>query len=562
MRLARAAKAASCPPERRDIVQELVSKMGRRRTIIFLGLLGVAIAVLFLASGLLPTEPSPAQTTSPEGKIVYVKDSDIWVMDADGTNQTNLTNTPDINERDPAWSPDGTKIAFTGPGNFNADNSGGLEDIYVMDADPTTDDATSLTNTPNSLEYQPSWAPSGTQLAFVREVRKEELEGQIVSEQSDIFVMAANGQNATNLTHTEADEHAPDWSPDGTKIAFVGVRQATETATACPTATASATASATATACPEQPTAAWKILTMDPNGQNEAILTGDEFHAFDDAPEWSPDSTKIVFMKQCQGLCRDTWEIWGVNRDGSGDTNLTPNDLSEEDRHVAQHTGPSWSPDGFEITFTRTLPSLEGGQSDIYAMAAPTTLPPPSSETASAKTIRDSGGAMDFAAGDVLLGAASAQTTSQTALRRLTTDGLSTDPDWADTPADTTPPKVKSISPANTATLIAPGANVTATFSEAMDASPTATDGDPSTITGTTFKLTKAGTTTAIGAVRSYNATSKTATLNPNANLQLGTKYKAVVTTGTQDVAGNRLDQDQDPSNGLQQRSWTFTIRN
>jgi dipeptidyl aminopeptidase/acylaminoacyl peptidase len=100
---------------------ELVSKMGTRRAIIFLG---VSIAVLFLASGLLPTEPS-AQTTSPEGKIVFVRPgtepsdcfgnpcADIWVMDADGTNQTNLTNTPDTNEGQPAWSSDGTRIAFT-----------------------------------------------------------------------------------------------------------------------------------------------------------------------------------------------------------------------------------------------------------------------------------------------------------------------------------------------------------------------------------------------------------------------------------------------------------------
>ena len=83
-----------------------------------------------------------------------------------------------------------------------------------------------------------------------------------------------------------------------------------------------------------------------------------------------------------------------------------------------------------------------------------------------------------------------------------------------------------------------------------------------SSINGTTIKLMKAGTTTNIGAVVSYNATTNKAILNPNANLQLGTKYKAVVTTGAQDVAGNRLDQDQDPSNGLKQKAWTFTIRN
>src|SRR5829696_9410317 len=138
-------------------MQEVVRKMRTRRAIIFLG---VSMALLFLASALLPTEPS-AQTTSPEGKIVYVKLGDIWVMDADGTNQTNLTNTPDINEGQPAWSPDGTKIAFTGPGELNEDGSGGLGDIYVMDAAPSTNDATSLTDTPDFLEYRASWAPSG-----------------------------------------------------------------------------------------------------------------------------------------------------------------------------------------------------------------------------------------------------------------------------------------------------------------------------------------------------------------------------------------------------------------
>src|SRR5215207_5237936 len=460
-------------------MQEVVRKTtGVRRAII---LLGVAMAVLFLASALVPTEPS-AQTTSSEGKIVYVKQGtessercdgqpcdDLWVMDADGTNQTNLTNTPDTNEGQPAWSPDGTKIAFTGPGDLNEDGSGGLGDVYVMDADGTN--RTNLTDTPNRSDYQPSWAPSGAQLTFVREVP-----GRVISEQPDIFVMDANGENASNLTQTDESESGPDWSPDGAKIAFAGVRDS-----------------------------GWEILTTDPDGQNETILTGDGFDGNDEAPDLSPDGTKVVFMKQSQvGGCCEPWEIWAVNRDGSGDTNLT--------NHPSDDMGPSWSPDGTEITFTtnRDATEEEPFRADIYAMAAPTTLPPPS-ETASFTTNHHSG-VMGLAGSDVLLRPASAQTTSQTALRRLTTDGLSTDPDWADTPADTTAPKVKSTSPANNATMIAPGVNVTATFTEAMDASPTATDGDPSTITGTTFKLMKAGTTTAIGAVVSYNTTSKKAT--------------------------------------------------
>src|SRR5919112_1285694 len=196
-------------------MQEVVSKMGTRRAIIFLG---VSMALLFLASGLLPREPS-AQTTSPEGKIVYEKLGDIWVMNADGTNQTNLTNTPDF------------------------------------------------------LEYRASWAPSGAQLTFVREVP-----GEIISEQQDIFVMDANGENANNLTQTDANEDDPAWAPDGTKIAFSGVRNSGS-----------------------------EIVTMDPNGQNETILSGDSFEGADRAPDWSPDSTKVVFQKQCQGVCSDAW---------------------------------------------------------------------------------------------------------------------------------------------------------------------------------------------------------------------------------------------------------------
>jgi uncharacterized delta-60 repeat protein len=118
---------------------------------------------------------------------------------------------------------------------------------------------------------------------------------------------------------------------------------------------------------------------------------------------------------------------------------------------------------------------------------------------------------------------------------------------------DTIAPKVNSVVPAEDATGVGPAVNVQATFSEAMSASSITTD---------TIKLFRAGTTTPIAAVVSYNVQAKMATLNPDIDLRLGTRYKVVVTTATRDLGGNRLDQDQDPTNGNQSKRWFFTVRN
>ena len=100
-----------------------------------------------------------------------------------------------------------------------------------------------------------------------------------------------------------------------------------------------------------------------------------------------------------------------------------------------------------------------------------------------------------------------------------------------------------------------------ATFTEAMDAR--TTDGDPSTINSTTFKLVKLnsdGTTTRITAAVSYDAATKKAILNPSTNLRSGQTYKATVTTGAQDLAGNALDQNPTLT-GNQPNSWTFKVK-
>ena len=132
---------------------------------------------------------------------------------------------------------------------------------------------------------------------------------------------------------------------------------------------------------------------------------------------------------------------------------------------------------------------------------------------------------------------------------------------------DATAPMVKGTTPANAATGVAPGANVTATFSEAMNAD---TLRDPTSLRSAVFKLERKnpdGTTTAVLAKVSYAATTTStgakvykATLNPDANLQLRKTYVATVTTGAEDVAGNALDQDPTVA-GNQPKIWSFKVR-
>jgi hypothetical protein len=114
--------------------------------------------------------------------------------------------------------------------------------------------------------------------------------------------------------------------------------------------------------------------------------------------------------------------------------------------------------------------------------------------------------------------------------------------------SDTTAPTVSSVTPQEGATGVAVGANVTATFSEAMDASTiNDAEGDGS------FTLTKQGATTPVGASVSYDATAKKATLNPSVNLEAGTTYTATLkggSSGVKDLAGNPLASD---------KTWSFT---
>jgi arylsulfatase A-like enzyme len=131
-------------------------------------------------------------------------------------------------------------------------------------------------------------------------------------------------------------------------------------------------------------------------------------------------------------------------------------------------------------------------------------------------------------------------------LRDCSGDGCRT-AEWT---TDATAPRVTSTVPRANAKGVAPSANVTATFSEDMTAS---------SINGTTFELFKNGFTTIVAATVSYSASTDKATLDPTDPLRRGVTYKAVVTTGAKDLAGNPLDQNT-TTTGLQQQAWSFTV--
>jgi hypothetical protein len=127
------------------------------------------------------------------------------------------------------------------------------------------------------------------------------------------------------------------------------------------------------------------------------------------------------------------------------------------------------------------------------------------------------------------------------------------------TTGDTIKPRVRTATP--TGTGIARGTNLAATFSEKMD---------PLSITKSTFKLFRCPSATSTNCTTQItNSTLRkstdglSATLNPYGTsatkLDAKTKYKAVITTGAKDMAGNALDQDQNPNNGNQPKQWTFT---
>src|ERR671931_607606 len=144
---------------------------------------------------------------SPDGtKIAFASNADgkfhAYMINADGTGLHKLAGTT-LNDDDPSWSPDGTKIGFDRYRSW----SGGTSAIYVMNADGTQPRRLS----PGGVNgYGPSWAPDGSQVTF------SAYEG----DNAHLFVVNADGSDNHQLTHGLCGETDPTWTPDGSGLAF------------------------------------------------------------------------------------------------------------------------------------------------------------------------------------------------------------------------------------------------------------------------------------------------------------------------------------------------------
>jgi Tol biopolymer transport system component len=285
-------------------------------------LVSVALAAVVACGVTLSVRTEPAQAAFPgtNGKIVFVEDDDeefdygIRLISPNGSGLTTLLNNA-YDVSDPAFSPDGTRVAYA-RGRVNN------REIYKINIANRT--VTQITD--NELyDADPTWNPDGTRIAFVRGERV-----RFSIQNTDIFVKRSDGTGKTvNLTNTpEEDEFAPAWSPNGKKIAFY--TSATE-----------------------------DIVVLNLETGQRRNLTDDGTAHSDYNPNWSPDSTRIVFesygYEERPGTYYDYVDrIYTMKASDGSDKQLLAEAWSDDLGDGEYLEGPTYSPDGEQVAYVKT----------------------------------------------------------------------------------------------------------------------------------------------------------------------------------------------------------------
>jgi Tol biopolymer transport system component len=252
----------------------------------------------------------------------------IYAFDADGTGLTRLTTMEGVNDNEPHWSPDGTKIVFS---RVYPDQNLRTE-LWLMDADGENQRYTGVQG------YAAKWSPDGSHFVYQSSL----------GEDSDLFTCHTDGSNVQQLMATAFMESSPVYAPDGTQIAYVTDRDGGH-----------------------------QIYIMDADGSNPRGLTYHEYDSY--APKWSPDGSLIAFGS---GPFSE-WEVFVINADGTnlrqvthspaGITAINPVWRPSVHTSVPQAaTAPSQPPptgsDGGMIAF---LSDRAARNYEVYVMPAP-----------------------------------------------------------------------------------------------------------------------------------------------------------------------------------------------
>jgi TolB protein len=270
--------------------------MGVRNTVL---LLASVVAALLLASTvtlIVPKERAEAAFPGINGKIVFTrdpdgyggpKDSEIFTVWFDGNNPNRLTNNT-TQERDPAWSPDGKRIAFS---NGN--------DVFVMNADGSdktlVTDERKIPGEAKAFDYEPAFSPNGRRIAFVRFTN---------SDYGNIYKIRTDGTNLTYVQEGAYRTQSLSWSPDGTKIVFSDKSDTYE---------------------PYE-----YVFITSPNGSGGRHLITEGR-----SPDWSPDGSRIIYTHYDYG-------IYEMDASGASEKPLTADRASD----------PAFSPGGGKIVFS------------------------------------------------------------------------------------------------------------------------------------------------------------------------------------------------------------------
>jgi Tol biopolymer transport system component len=283
-----------------------------------------------------PTPALPGHPLACMSRLVADGPWQLLLLDPLSGDQLRLTETTS-NERTPRWSPDGRRLAFV------SDRDGNRE-VYVMDvalalgSDTTSERALINVSQHKAPDWQPAWSPDGSRLAFA----------SYRDDNWELYLVDADGSNLMRLTVHAENDFSPSWSPDGRRLVFASRRFQDADLFVVDTATGELTQLTTGTRNEFDPAwspnGEWiayvtqlgdqgDVFVMRADGSEATNLTNSPY-ANDFQPTWSPDSEWLTFVSYT--TAEGDHDLWQMRRDGSELSVLFDDDYD--------NLAPNWRP--------------------------------------------------------------------------------------------------------------------------------------------------------------------------------------------------------------------------